>query len=321
MNRGMILPDFLVRRPEGGYYCRYGGFFIDPKYPVDTALVSHAHGDHATPGHQRVYGTAATIAFMKHRFKRQNPDGFREVGFRETFSVGGVAVSFIPAGHILGSAQILMEYDGVRYLYTGDYKLQADATCEALEVVQADVLITESTFANPDVEHPDPIAEIKKLNQTSHNVLLGTYALGKAQRLTQLINQHCPDKEVLVHHTILPVHRIYEQLGHIQLHYQPYDRKAMRPPSQNKIYMVPPMTFNSYYRATNVLRAFASGWQRLHRQNDLELYISDHVDWVDILQFVSQVNPGEIWTVHGDGRYLKAHFAGIIEVRDLQATD
>lgn len=312
-----ILPDFLVNRDEGGYYCPYGDFFIDPKMPVATALVSHAHGDHATPGHGSIYATAATAAFMAHRFKRQHPDTFRKVAFGEPFVVRGVAVTFIPAGHMLGSAQILMEFRGVRYLYTGDYKMQADATCEALEIAQADVLVTESTFANPAVSHPDPIAEIEKLNDTPHNILLGTYALGKAQRLTWLINQHCPQKEVLLHHNILPLHRIYEQQGITGMRYLPYDRKAMKAPSQHKIYMVPPMTFNSYYRATSVLRVFASGWQRLHQQNDIELYISDHVDWAAILHYVEAVKPREIWTVHGNGTHLKAHFEERILVREL----
>lgn len=319
MRKGEVLPDFLVSRPEGGYYCRYGGFFVDPKFPVETAIVSHAHGDHATPGHQHIYGTPATVSFMNHRFKRQHIGSFQIVNYHESFFMNGVSITFIPAGHILGSAQLLMEYQGVRYLYTGDYKLQNDSTCEALEIVPADVLITESTFANPEVRHPDPIGEILKINDTSHNILLGTYALGKAQRLTRLINEYCPTKEILVHHTILPLHRIYENHGIAGMRYIPYERKAMKMPGQNKIYMVPPMTFNSYYRASNVLRAFASGWQRLHRQNDLELYISDHVDWTDILQFVSEVNPREIWTVHGDGRHLKAHYANRILVRDLHA--
>ncbi|HQS05939.1 MAG TPA: exonuclease, partial [Daejeonella sp.] len=93
------------------------------------------------------------------------------------------SICFIPAGHILGSAQVLMEYKGVRYLYTGDYKLQDDATCEKIEFVKADVLITESTFADPAVQHPSVSDEIKKLNLFNHNVLLGAYSLGKAQRL------------------------------------------------------------------------------------------------------------------------------------------
>lgn len=321
MMQGEILPDFLVSRAEGGYYCRYGDFFIDPKMPVATALVSHAHGDHATPGHGHIYATSSTVNFMMHRFKRQNLDTFRTVPFGEHFVIQGVEITFISAGHILGSAQILMEYQGVRYLYTGDYKMQADATCEPLEIVPADVLVTESTFADPEVCHPDPVEEIEKLNLTPHNMLLGTYSLGKAQRLTQLINQYCPQKTVLLHHNILPLHRIYEQQGITGLRYLPYDRKTMKGPSQDNIYMVPPMTFNSYYRATNVLRVFASGWKRLHRQNDIELYISDHVDWTDILQFVEAVQPREIWTVHGDGRHLKAHYQNHIRVRNLLIAD
>lgn len=101
-------------------------------------------------------------------------------------------VSFYSAGHILGSAMILMEFEGVRYLYTGDYKLQRDPTCDPIELVNADVLITESTFATPETAHPDPEKEIRKLNETPYSVLLGVYSLGKAQRINALINSFVP---------------------------------------------------------------------------------------------------------------------------------
>jgi putative mRNA 3-end processing factor len=230
--------------------------------------------------------------------------------------IGSVEISFIPAGHILGSAQILMQHQGIRYLYTGDIKSQTDPTCEALEITQADVLITETTFANPTVIHPDPIAEIKKLSSVKHNIMLGCYSLGKAQRITYLINQHCPEKTVYVHHNILPLHRLYDQIGLAPLKYEIYHRKVMNE-GRDKIYLVPPMTFNSYIRAKNVLRVFASGWQRLQRHNDMELYISDHMDWNDILQLISTVSPTEIWTVHGDGRNLAQYLKGQMNVREL----
>ncbi|WP_257667720.1 MBL fold metallo-hydrolase [Parapedobacter tibetensis] len=311
---GNILPDFLVHRPEG-YYCRYGDFYIDPIMPVNHAIVSHAHADHASPGHGLIYCTPSTAIFMKHRYNRRLLHSFLELPYHQSFAIGLVAVRFVPAGHILGSAQIALEYEGVRYLYTGDYKLQADDTCEPLETVQADVLITESTFADPLVSHPDPVSEIKKLNDTPFNVLLGTYALGKAQRLTALINKHCPDRRILVHYGILPIHRIYENNGVSKMDYEPYNRKEMKSGAENKVYMVPPMTFKSYYRATGVVRVFASGWKRLQQHNDMELYISDHVDWNDILNYVGVVKPREIWTIHGDGRHLATYFAGDIPVK------
>ncbi|RQP16458.1 MAG: exonuclease [Parapedobacter sp.] len=311
-----IRADFLVQRPEG-YYCRYGDFFVDPSLPVHRAVVSHAHADHASPGHREIYCTPPTAAFMRYRYSRQPTDSFLECAYRQVFTIGGVTLYFIAAGHMLGSAQVVMEYEGIRYLFTGDYKLQDDDTCEPLEVVQADVLITESTFADPQVTHPDPIAEIRKINDQPHNILLGVYALGKAQRITSLLNRHCPDRRVLVHHGILPLHKLYASMGITHLKYEPYNRREMKNATTDPIYLVPPMTFNSYYRATNVIRVFASGWKHLQRLNDMDLYISDHVDWNDILDYVVQVNPREIWTVHGNGKHLAAHFAGHISVSAL----
>jgi len=311
-----ILPDFLVKRPEG-YYCRYGDFFVDPSLPVHRAVISHAHADHAIPGHEQIYCTPPTAVFMQYRYRRQPTHSFLEFAYHQVFELGGVVLYFIAAGHILGSAQIVMEYQGVRYVFTGDYKMQSDETCEPLERVQADVLITESTFADPQIVHPDPVDEIRKLNDQPHHILLGAYALGKAQRLTALINQHCPDRRVLLHHGILPIHRLYGDLGVSHLRYEPYSRQEMKTQTAYHVYMVPPMTFNSYYRATNVVRVFASGWKHLQRSNDIDLYISDHVDWNDILTYVAEVNPREIWTVHGNGEHLMSYFAGQRSVRLL----
>lgn len=310
-----IISDFLIVRPEG-FYCPYGDFYLDPLKPVPKAVISHAHGDHAVPGHGRIYCTTPTRYFMKYRFKHA-VDTFTEIDYQQTFKIGDVAIQFVPAGHMLGSAQVLMLFRGVRYLYTGDYKLQSDPTCEPLEPVRADVLITESTFADPEVKHPDPVAEIKKLNDISFNIMLGAYALGKAQRLTQLIHQHCPDKAVRVHHGIMPYHQLYEVLGAPLGVYKPYSRKEMKSGNQNLIYLVPPFTFHSYIRAVGVVRMFASGWKHLHQRNDEDLYISDHVDWQDIIHYIAEVQPREIWTVHGDGHHLKHYYAGEIPIKVL----
>ncbi len=312
-----ILHDFLIKKDKG-YYCPYGDFYIDPLYPVRDALVSHAHADHASPGHQHIYCTESTAAFMGVRYPKQAKSSYLIKNFDQEFEINSVKITLFPAGHILGSAQILMVYRGVRYLYTGDYKLQFDPTCEPIQIVEADVLITETTFANPDTQHPDPIAEIKKLNVGS-NILLGCYSLGKSQRITALINEYCPEKEVLIHYQMLPLHKIYDALGPKTLTYQLYNRKLMKEGNANKIYLVPPLTFNSYRRATNVLKAFASGWDRLQVQNEISLYISDHVDWQDILQFIKQVKPKVIWTLHGDGRKLHAYFSEELEIRDIES--
>jgi len=312
---GEICSDFIVET-KLGYYCSYGDFYIDPKYPVNTAVISHAHGDHAVPGHKSIFCTSGTAMFMQLRFPKQQLKSYHLMDYNSSFEINGVKLCFIPAGHILGSAQILLEYQGVRYLYTGDYKLQSDVTCEPVEFVEADVLITETTFADPDVIHPDPVEEIKKLNSTNQNIMLGCYSLGKAQRITQMINEYCPQKIVYTHHNITPIHRLYNSYGLTNLRYEVYNRKSLKD-GENKIYLVPPMTFHNYFRAKNVVKVFASGWKRLQQHNDMTLYISDHIDWNDLLYYVGRVKPKQIWTVHGEGAHLKKHFEGQLLVRNI----
>jgi len=312
----MILEDFIVISPIG-LYCVYGDFYLDPQQPVKEAVVSHAHGDHAVGGSQHVYCTAATAAFMKHRYRKFAAVDFFTKSYHQSFKLKEVTVTFYPAGHILGSAQVLMEYKGVKYLYTGDYKIEPDKTCEPFEFVEADVLITESTFADPETKHPSPVDEIKKLNETRANIMLGSYALGKSQRIIQLLNDHCPTRNVMVHFSIMPFVKIYEDYGIRLGNYSMYDRKVMKNNHENQVYIVPPMVFHSYYKAINVVRAFASGWKNLQQQNGISLYISDHADWDAILETISMVKPKQVWTLHGDGKQLKDYFKNKLEVKIL----
>ena len=312
----MILADFIVFN-ENGQYCAYGDFYLDPKLPVTNAIISHAHGDHAVGGNTNIYCTKATAAIMALRIGKNAGKTFHHISFNQSFLVGKVNIRLLSAGHILGSAQILMEYEGIKYLYTGDYKVQPDDTCEPIQWAKADVLITESTFAHPDTQHPDAVEEIDKLNSIKTNILLGAYALGKSQRLIKLINEHCPQKKILIHHNIMPLCAIYEKFGFPLGKYQVYGRKLMKVQDEY-VYIVPPFTFESYFRATGVKRLFASGWKNLQVNDNDTLYISDHVDWNDILQCVEHTQPTEIWTLHGDGAHLKKHFAGNIVVKLLK---
>ncbi|HTI57975.1 MBL fold metallo-hydrolase [Mucilaginibacter sp.] len=311
----MILEDFLYF-DTNGLYCRYGNFYIDPVKPVQTAVISHAHADHAIPGNNEVYCTEATSLFMKQRYGKNAAKFFNLAGYNKPFTIGGVHITFIPAGHMLGSAQILMEHQGVKYLYTGDYKLQPDATCEPLEWVKTDVLITESTFANPAILHPDPIEEIGKLNDIKVNILLGAYGLGKSQRLINLINEHVPQKTLLIHHSIMPLNGVYQKMGVDIGKHQLYSRKLMKE-QKEYVYIVPPFTFESYYRAVGVKRLFASGWKNLQVNQNDTLFISDHADWNDILQTVEKTAPKQVWTLHGDGNHLRKHFGDRIFVKIL----
>lgn len=311
-----IEEDFIVKTPEG-LYCKYGDFYLDPVLPVKNAIVSHAHGDHARPNNSVVYCTSFTQKIMVLRFKKKAGDQFILQDYKSEINLKEVKVSFYPAGHILGSAMILMSYNNFKYLYTGDYKLQEDSTCEPLELPQADVLITETTFAKPDVLHPSAEEEIKKLNSIKSNILLGVYGLGKAQRITELINRFCPQKNILVHYSIFPIHQLYNKEGIYLGSYKLYDRKSLKQYLENQIYLVPPLTFNSYRSAKGVAKVFASGWSYLQKGNDLDLYISDHVDWQDILKTISIVKPLEVWTLHGDGTYLKNYFENKLIVKIL----
>lgn len=308
--------DFLIKVPEG-LYCSYGDFYIDPLLPVTKAVISHAHGDHARPGNQDVYCTPQTQKIMQLRLKKNAAKYFNPINYYQQFQLGEVKLSFLPAGHILGSAMIKMEFEGLIYLLTGDYKLQPDETCEAIEFCKADVLITETTFANPLTQHPNPDEEIKKLNDIESNILLGVYGLGKAQRLTSLIHKHCPQKQISLHYSIHPVHQLYQSEGIDLGNFQHYQRKAFKENSKNQIYMVPPLTFESYSKATGVVKIFASGWKNLQRGNDETLFISDHVDWNDILQTIKEVAPKEVWTIHGDGSSLKTYFSDSLKVKIL----
>jgi putative mRNA 3-end processing factor len=311
----MILDDFLAFNANG-LYCKYGNFYLDPKQPVEHAVISHAHGDHAIPGNQNIYCTSPTANFMRLRYGKNAGRNFQLFGWHLDFKIGDVHITFISAGHILGSAQVLMEYLGTTYLYTGDYKLQADATCEPIQWLKADVLITESTFANPDVKHPDPVAEVQKLNSISTNILLGAYGLGKAQRLIRMINDYAPRKKILVHFRIAPLNTIYEKHGIVLGNYQMYNRKLMKNQDEY-VYMVPPFTFDSYSRATGVKRLFASGWKNLQVNQQDTLFISDHADWNDVLKAIDQVSPQQLWTLHGDGSHLKNYLSGRIFTKAL----
>lgn len=311
-----MISEYFLELTGNGLYCAAGDFYLDPIKPVQTAVISHAHADHAIGGHQQVFATAATLAFMDLRYGKNAGKQKQSVAYHKKVSIKEVSITLIPAGHMLGSAQVLMEYQGIKYLYTGDFKLQPDATCEMLEFTKADVLITETTFANPQIKHPNQVLEIEKLNQIPANILLGAYALGKSQRLIQLINQFCPEKEILVHRQIEPINRLYERFGFLNGRYKLYDRKSIKT-QNNFIYLVPPFTFHSYSKAVGLRQIFASGWKNLQTSVQDSLYISDHADWDDILLLIDKVQPQQIWTLHGNGNHLKQYFADKIRVKIL----
>jgi putative mRNA 3-end processing factor len=297
--------DSVISLRKEGLYFAPGNFYLDPQEPVETAIVSHAHGDHFINGHKTVYCTEASSLLIEQRMRYYGKKV--SYSFHKEFQVNNCSVSFIPAGHILGSAQVLIIFNGVRYLYTGDFKLVADKSCEPFEFTKADVLITESTFAHEGFRHPPYENEIKKINQYENiNLIIGVYALGKAQRIVQLINEFCPGKKIMVHRQIGAFNKAYEKSGFSIGNWSPYDRHVFRR-ERNIIYLLPPAHSRSFYPQSWYLRAFASGWEHLQTGFDFNLYISDHADWFDLLTLIENSSARHIFTLHGKGDHLKKH--------------
>jgi len=315
----MVAEDVLVSTPAG-LWCPSGGFYIDPLRPVDKALITHAHSDHARPGHGAVLATRETLDLMRLRCGEDCAGTMRSVGYGETLAIDGVSVTFHPAGHVLGSAQIAVERHGRRIVASGDYKNVADPTCAPFALVPCDVFITEATFALPVFRHGDPAAEIRRLlasvalfPERAH--LVGVYALGKAQRVIALIRQAGYDKPIYLHGALESVSRYYVSqniaLGSLRL-----ARDAGKAELAGAIALCPPSAVNELWsrRFPDPVTAFASGWMRVRararqRQIDLPLVISDHADWDGLCATVTATGAGEVWVTHGEEDAL-VHWCG-----------
>src|SRR5271156_6648987 len=195
-------PETWLKVLPAGLFCEPGGFFIDPLRPVDRAVITHGHSDHARPGHRAVLATADTLAIIRARLG----DGaaHQALGWHEPITLGEVGVWLSPAGHVLGSAQVAMEYRGSRVVVSGDYKRVADPTCAGFEPVPCDVFVSEATFALPVFRHPPDAEEIGKLVKSVEQFperthLVGAYALGKAQRVIMLLREAGYEKTLYVH--------------------------------------------------------------------------------------------------------------------------
>ena len=299
-----------------GLFCPAQNFFIDPSRKVPVAVISHAHGDHALPGHELIYTTRATRLLMEERFGPKLRADFREVEFGRPFFLGDVKITFFPAGHILGSAQILFEFDGERYLYTGDFKVQHDPTCEKFHPVACDYLITETTFAHPDYSHPSPLDELSNLLNTKSHLVIGAYAVGKAQRITRLIHELAPDRCIHVHPLISGYHRVYEENGVKLGNWQPYSRSRFLEDTSN-VLLLPPSVFSRYDRHYGAKKVFATGWKQSFYKCDHVLTISDHADWNDLINVIENCGAHTIFTLHGDGTSVKDKFSGTGKVIEM----
>ncbi len=319
-------PQTWLKTTPFGLYCEPGEFYIDPLRPVARAVISHAHADHARAGHHSVLATEGTLAVMRTRMGAEAAGGAQQaVGYGEALKIGDVSVSLHPAGHVLGSAQIAMTYQGARAIVSGDYKRQADPTCAPFEVVSCDVFVTEATFGLPVFQHPDVGSEIAKLLASvalfpERTHVVGCYALGKCQRVIAELRRAGYDKPIYLHGAHLPVCETYRTLG-VELGELLPATVAAKTALKGAIVLAPPSAIADRWarRLEDPVVCMASGWMRVRQRAkaggiELPLIISDHADWNGLLDTIREVGAPEIWVTHG-GEEALIHAASRMQIR------
>ncbi|WP_420391819.1 ligase-associated DNA damage response exonuclease [Acuticoccus sp.] len=299
----------LTLTPEG-LYCPAGGFHIDPVRAVPRAVITHGHADHARPGHGAVLATPETLAIMAVRYGDAFTAARQPSPYGATVTVGDVGVTLHPAGHVLGSAQVLMERPGCRAVVSGDYKRQGDPTCAPFELVRCDLFVTEATFGLPVFRHPEAADEVATLLESlalfpERPHLVGAYALGKAQRVLALLRAAGYDRPIYLHGALERLTRHYAEAGLPLGELVPVrdvDRKALA----GEVVLCPPASLSDRWaqRFGDAVTAFASGWMRVRararqRGVELPLVISDHADWEDLCTTVVETGASQVWVTHG----------------------
>lgn len=311
----------VLRSTDRGLECAAGDFAIDPWGEIDVACVSHAHADHARPVSKIVHCSEPGVLLTQRRVGSAEVIGHP---YGEPFRLGDATVSFHPAGHILGSAQIRVEVAGEVWVFSGDYKRESDPTCKPFEVVPCDTFITEATFALP-IYRWKPTEEVVDeiwawwqqnvdRNKTS---MLFCYSLGKAQRiLAGLANK--TERPVYVHGSVLPWERVYRDAG-VKMVPTEYVTDAEHPTDfAGELVIAPPSASRSTWmkRFRDPDTAFASGWMRIRgmrrgRGWDRGFVLSDHVDWPGLVETVHQTGASRVYATHGKTdvivRYLREH--------------
>jgi putative mRNA 3-end processing factor len=303
--------DLLHPRPEG-LYCPPGDFYIDPVRPVARALITHGHADHARAGHDHVMATRQTLDIMAIRYGVDHARATQAAGYGEEIGLGDVRVRFHPAGHVLGSAQIAVEWKGMRIVASGDYKPRPDPTCETFVPVPCDVFITEATFALPVFRHPEAGSEIGRLlaslrRNPDRAHMIGAYSLGKAQRVIRLLRDAGHSEPIYIHGALEKLCSYYQSEG--------IDLGELKPATvangekgqfAGAVVLGPPSAFGEAWvrRFPDPLISFASGWMSIRQRArqrgvELPLIISDHADWDELIETIETIAPQEVWVTHG----------------------
>ena len=309
-----LRPESWLKVSPAGLWCEPGGFHIDPHRPVDKAVLTHGHSDHARAGHRRVLATAPTLGILKERYGEDAAGATQALAYGEEVRVGEVAVRLVPAGHVLGSAQAVLEYRGQRIVVSGDYKRRPDPTCPPFEPVACDVFVTEATFGLPVFRHPPDSEEIGRLLHSlalfpERTHLVGAYTLGKAQRVMALLRRAGYERPIYIHGAMERLCRLYQSFG--------VDLGELKPATGAKgdlpgeIVLAPPSAIAERWsrRFAEPVSAVASGWMRVRARArqahaELPLVVSDHADWDELLQTLEDVNAPEVWVTHGNEEAL-----------------
>lgn len=301
--------DILVPTPSG-LYCKLGDFFIDPVRPVARAVITHGHSDHARAGHGSVLATGETLDIMRLRYGDAFSERAQALRYGTPLQLNDVQITFYPAGHVLGSAQVAVSAGGLRIVASGDYKNVRDPTCAPFELVSCDVFITEATFGLPVFRHGNPDAEIAKLLRSvalfpERAHLVGAYALGKAQRVIALLRKNGYQRPVYLHGALARITRYYQERG-VELGDVELVREVDRAKLAGAVAICPPATLREPWsrRFPDPVACLASGWMRVRaraRQQlvELPLVVSDHADWEGLTATILATGASEIWVTHG----------------------
>ena len=298
----------MIQFTSKGIYCIPGKFYLDPWQPVDLAIITHGHADHARPGMKKYLCHHFTVGILKSRIGADiQVEG---IAYNQTIRINGVKISLHPAGHIIGSAQIRMEYKGKVIVFTGDYKLQDDGLSTPFEPVKCHELITESTFGLPIYRWESIGSQNQRLNTwITHNqgykktsVFIG-YSLGKSQRILNAVKDM---GEIYVHYSIAKLNMAYRDVGINLPPYHIIDPTTDMKQMDGKIELLPPALLDTQLlqKIPHVAYAICSGWMQIRgarrwRSADAGFAISDHADWNGLLQAVKESEAEKVYVTHG----------------------
>jgi putative mRNA 3-end processing factor len=298
----------VLQITENGVYCQSGDFYIDPWLPVDRAVITHAHADHARPGSKRYLTAQPGHELLRARLGEDA--AIEPLPYGESVSLNGVQVSLHPAGHVLGSSQVRLEHRGEVWVVSGDYKLEPDATCASFEPVRCQTFVTESTFGIP-IYRWRPEAEVFKQidawwrsNQEKGKAsVLFAYALGKAQRVLAGVDHSIGP--IYTHGAVERLTGIYRSAG-ISLAATIHVAVAVEPDWSRALILAPPSANGTPWmrRFGPVSTGFVSGWMRIRgarrrRSLDRGFVLSDHADWPALLNAIAATGASSVWVTHG----------------------